>query len=302
MWGLLPIYWKWLDYIPSEEVLAHRIIWSLLFMGFLLTIIGKGPSFLSECKLLVKQPKLLVAMICASLLITCNWFTYIWAVAYDHVVEASLGYYINPLISVLLGVLFLKERLLKLQWAAVCMAAAAVMMLTLMVGAFPYIAISLAISFGLYGLIKKTVQTGALSSVAIESLLTAPIAVSFLLARYGLSSQMFYFNDGISFWLLAGTGVASATPLLLFAAGAKRIPLSMIGFLQYIAPTMMLLLGIFVYKETFTTVHFTAYSFIWVALLLFAFSQWHSKRRKAKKHLPPVTATAPTALSEAGSR
>ncbi|WP_088035583.1 EamA family transporter RarD [Evansella clarkii] len=299
LWGLLPLYWKLLDHVPSEEVLAHRIIWSLIFVSLLLLLTGKGKGFVKEWKKILKQPRLIAGVTAAAVLITGNWYIYIWSVANERVVEASLGYYINPLVSVLLGVIFLKERLLKIQWISVIMAGIAVTILTASSGAFPYVALGLAFSFGLYGLTKKIVQVGALNGVALETLIMIPLAAGFLLFQHGLSPDMFYAGDTATFLLLAGAGAATAVPLLLFGAGAKRIPLSLMGFLQYVAPTMMLLLGIFLYGETFTAVHLAAYSIIWIALIMFTASRWISYRKTKYGKKPVITGEEKTAVTAA---
>ncbi|UTR09727.1 EamA family transporter RarD [Evansella sp. LMS18] len=299
IWGLLPLYWKLLDHVPSEEVLAHRIIWSLVFVALLLLLMGKGKGFINEWKKILKQPRLIAGVTAAAVLITGNWYIYIWSVANERVVEASLGYYINPLVSVLLGVIFLKERLLKVQWVSVILAGVAVTILTAASGSFPYVALGLAFSFGLYGLTKKIVQVGALNGVALETLIMIPLAAGFLIIQHGLSSAVFYAGDTATFWLLAGAGAATAVPLLLFGAGAKRIPLSLMGFLQYVAPTMMLLLGIFLYGETFTAVHLAAYSIIWIALIMFTASRWVSYRKTRYSKKPVITGEEKTAVTAA---
>lgn len=287
LWGTLPIYWKILDHVPPVEVLAHRIIWACIFMTILLILLRKSQSFFSDVRRMISKPKILVGMIAAAIFITLNWYTYIWAVTNDFVLEASLGYYINPLISVLLGVVFLQEKLTKIQWFSVSLATLAVSLLTISLGSFPIVAITLAFSFGFYGLVKKVVQVGAMSSVAIEAMLVIPAAIGFLILTHGMSVNMFYVDSAVTFWLLVGAGAATAIPLMLFTAGAKRIPLSLIGFLQYIAPTMMLFLGIFLYGEPFTWIHLVTFSMIWVALTIFTVSRLRLSR-KMKAHAVKV--------------
>ncbi|MDQ0255171.1 chloramphenicol-sensitive protein RarD [Evansella vedderi] len=296
LWGALPIYWKMLDHVPSVEVLAHRVIWSCIFMIILLSFLRKSRDFMRDIQKMFQQPKILIGMICAALLISLNWGTYIWAVTNDFVLETSFGYYINPLVSVVLGVIFLKERLSRMQWFSVGLAALAVTILTVSLGSFPLVALTLALSFALYGLAKKLVDVGAMSSVAIEAMLVIPLAVGFLIFQHGLSSSMFYVDYSFTFWLLVGAGAATALPLMLFTAGAKRIPLSLIGFLQYIAPTMMLFLGVFLYGEAFTSVHLVAFSMIWAALVIFTVSRFRLAR-KMKAHAVEV-AELPKTLRE----
>ncbi|UCZ55119.1 EamA family transporter RarD [Bacillus shivajii] len=279
LWGLLPLYWKLIDHIPSEEVLAHRIIWSFIFMSSIILILRKHGSFVAEVRAMFKNKKLFAAIIFASLFIATNWYVYIWAVANDQVVQASLGYYINPLVSVLLGVVFLKEKLSKMQTIAVILAFAAVLLLTFSAGVFPVVALGLALSFGLYGLMKKIAVIGTMTGVALESLLVLPFAAIFLFSQHGASASALYVHDPLSVILLLGAGAVTAVPLLLFTAGARRIPLSLIGFLQYIAPTIMLFLGVFLFQEPFTVTHIVAFSMIWVGLMMFTYSRYRQLKK-----------------------
>lgn len=282
-WGVLPIYWKWLGHVPAEEVLAHRILWALILLIILLLGIGKGNLFLSEIKQISKNPKLIIGVVLAAFFITANWYIYIWSVANNYIVQASLGYYINPLVSVLLGVFFLKEKLTKVQWASVMMAGVAVIFLTVSYGTFPFVALGLAFSFGIYGLLKKIVQVGSLSGLALETLIVLPFALVFLGYQHDTIVGLFYLENISTFLLLIGAGAATATPLLFFGAAAKRIPLSLLGFLQYIAPTMMLLLGIFLYGEHFSATYFLAFSMIWLALLMFSISRYQVSKKIRKE-------------------
>lgn len=290
LWGLLPLYWKLIDHIPSEEVLAHRIIWSFVFMSIMIVLSRKHRSCMTEVKLMFKNKRLLTAIILASLFIATNWYVYIWAVANDQVVQASLGYYINPLISVLLGVIFLKEKLTRLQTVSVILALTAVMLLTISAGVFPFVSLGLAVSFGLYGLMKKVAAIGTMTGVAFESLLVLPIAVLFLFLQHGASSSVLYVHEPLSIVLLLGAGAVTAVPLLLFSAGARRIPLSLIGFLQYIAPTIMLIIGVVLFKEPFTVTHIVSFSLIWIALIMFTYSRYR-ELKKSKVTEPEILLT-----------
>ncbi|WP_261134862.1 EamA family transporter RarD [Bacillus sp. Marseille-Q3570] len=269
LWGFLPLYWKLINHVPSEEILAHRMIWSFVFMLIVLGILRRQKKFTQELKELFANRKKLLGLIFAAVFITLNWYTYIWAVNNNHVVEASLGYYINPLVSVLLGVLVLKERLSFWQIISFILAAVGVLILTIHFGSVPWVAISLALSFGLYGLLKKLVALGALTGLTIETLFITPVALLYVSMLEVNGTSAFQFADLTTTLLLIGAGVATAVPLLLFATGANRISLSMIGFLQYIAPTIMLFLGIFLYNEVFSQVHLIAFMFIWIALSIF---------------------------------
>lgn len=281
LWGFLPIYWKLVQEVPASEILAHRIIWSFLFMVAIILFSKKWRLFMKECKLIIKDKRKLIGISLASVMISLNWLTYIWAVNSDHVIQASLGYYINPLVSILLGIIVLKETLTKPQLTSFVLAGVAVIYLTISYGVFPWIALTLAFSFGFYGLLKKTVDIGAMFGLAIETMIVTPLALIYVPL---FTENTFVQNDLLSSTnlLLIGAGVATAIPLLLFASGAKVIPLSMVGFLQYIAPTIMLILGVFLYHETFSTAHFIAFSLIWIALIIYMGSTYRrpSKRRR----------------------
>lgn len=272
-WGVLPLYWKLIDYVPAIEILAHRIVWSLVFVLIIILISKKANQLVTTLKEIVKNKTKLIGIIGSSILITVNWATYIWAVNTDHIIDASLGYYINPLVSVLLGIIVLKERLLFWQGVSFVLAGLGVLILTLQYGSFPWVAITLALSFGFYGLTKKLAKLDSLIGLAMETMVVAPIALIYIGVLYNSGVDSF---TGATFnvqLLLMGAGVATALPLLWFAAGANRIPLSVIGILQYIAPTISLVLGVFLFKEHFTKAHFVTFLCIWSALLIYSFSK-----------------------------
>lgn len=273
LWGILPVYWKLVHDVPSEQVLAHRIVWSFVFMVFVLLATRKLGGFWGELCEIFSQPKKLIGITMASALISLNWFTYIWAVNNEHMIEASLGYYINPLVSVLLGIVVLKEKLSFWQIISFLLATLGVLNITLHFGAFPWIAITLAVSFGLYGLLKKTVNLGAMSGLTIETLMISPFALLFISYTQQNGHGAFSLSSPLTTGLLIGSGVITAIPLILFASGAKRIPLSMMGFLQYIAPTLTLIFGVFLYQEHFTKLHLTSFVFIWTALIVFSLAK-----------------------------
>jgi chloramphenicol-sensitive protein RarD len=272
IWGFLPLYWKLLHSVSPGEILAHRIVWSFLFMMIILLFVGKLKQLWTDIKDLWSNKKRLIAISAASIVISLNWVLYIWAVNTDKVVEASLGYYINPLISILLGIFVLKERLTLWQTVSFILAAIGVIYLTIHFGSVPWVAILLAVSFGVYGLIKKMVNLGAMVGLTIETLFMAPFALLFL-SFVHIEGNGAFATGMDETLLLMGAGVVTAVPLLLFAGGAKRIPLSMIGFLQYIAPTLMLIIGVFLYKEPFTNVHLVAFVCIWTALAIYSLSK-----------------------------
>ncbi|RDW22340.1 EamA family transporter RarD [Oceanobacillus arenosus] len=273
LWGFLPIYWKLVDDVPAGEILAHRIIWSFVFMLILVLVTRNWSSFIQACKQMIHDRKQLVGITLASILISINWLTFIWAVNSEHVIQASLGYYINPLISILLGVIVMKEKLTRRQILSFVLAAFGVLYLTFSFGVFPWVSLLLAFSFAFYGLLKKMVNISAMFSLTIETMIVTPIALIYLLL---LPEQSFSFMNPtiVTNMTLMGGGIVTAVPLLLFAVGAKHIPLSMIGFLQYFSPTIMLILGVFLYNETFTSAHLVAFLFIWSALIIYMLSAY----------------------------
>ncbi|MGM7722064.1 EamA family transporter RarD [Metabacillus sp. Hm71] len=272
LWGILPLYWKMIEHVSAEEILAHRIFWSFMFMVVVLSFNKEWKNVMDASKRIIKQPLLFISLLLSSLLISINWFVYIWSVNHDNMIEASLGYYINPLISVLLGMIFFKERLNLLQKVSFLIAAIGVMIMTLHYGQVPWIAITLALSFGLYGLTKKMTKLCPSIGLTFETLVVTPIAAYYLWLIFSSGKSEFFAFDITTNVLLVGAGIATALPLLLFASGAQRIPLFMIGVLQYISPTITLIIGIVLYKEPFSTIEIITFSFIWSALILFTLS------------------------------
>lgn len=268
LWGFLPIYWKLVDHVPAGEVLAHRIVWSFVLMIGIVFFSKNWTHFMAECKSIITNKRRLIGITLASIFISINWLTFIWAVSSGHVVQASLGYYINPLISIILGVIVLKEKLTRGQYVALVIAGLAVINLTISFGVFPWISLVLAFSFAIYGLLKKTVEVSAMFGLTIETMLVTPIAAIylFIIPKGAFLETSVHLATPL---LLIGTGIATAIPLLLFAHGAKRISLALLGFLQYIAPTIMLIIGIFIFKETFSVAHIISFALIWVSLIIF---------------------------------
>lgn len=273
LWGILPVYWKLLQNVPPVQILAHRIVWAFVFLLALLLITGKFVAFCNEALQIARQPRKLATVFVVAVILNLNWLTYIWAVNSDHIVQTSLGYYINPLVSIMLGVVILKERLSMWQLIAFLLAATGVLNLTVQYGAFPWVAMVLAVTFGLYGLFKKMVNIGSITGLTLETLLTCTFAMPYLAYVIHTGSSSFGFSLAPVNLLLMGAGAVTAIPLVLFAAGTKRLPLVAVGFLQYISPTMTLLLGVMVYHEPFTRGHLLSFGFIWVGLLLFSLSR-----------------------------
>ena len=279
VWGLLPLYWKALITVPATEVLAHRVIWSLFFVLLLLFYKKQFPVLITT----LKHHHSLRVFTESAILIGGNWWLYIWAVNAGHVLETSLGYFINPLVSVLFGFVVLKERLSRGQTFAIILAALGVLNLTINFGTFPWIALTLALTFGIYGLLRKTAPADSLIGLSVETLLLCPIALSFLIAQEIQGDGAFGRSIGSADWnqvaLMVGAGVVTACPLLWFAYAARRLKLSTIGFLQYLAPTCQFLLAVFVFKETFTHVHLQSFGLIWAALALLSLESWRQMRR-----------------------
>ncbi|ANU25746.1 EamA family transporter RarD [Planococcus versutus] len=287
MWGFMPIFWKQISHVPADEVLAARIIWSfLLTLGFILLFNG-GRQLWLDLKELWSSKKQFFLLMLASFLISINWFLYVFAVSHDRIVETSLGYYINPLISMLLGAIFLKEKLSPAIKIAFLLAATGVLILTISFGSLPLLALGMAFSFAFYGLIKKTIRLDALRGLAIETLFVFPLAIGYYFYLMSVD-RLSFLEVGLSTDVfLIASGLVTAFPLLLFAIGAPLIPLYMVGFLQYIAPSLMLVIGVFIYGEAFDTVNIISFSLIWSALILFTSSKIIEARgiRKANKKI-----------------
>ena len=265
IWSGFPLYFKLVAAIPASEVLGHRILWSLLFVALLLGLRGHWRGVREA----LTTPSLRRRLALSALLISVNWLVFIWAIANDHVLDASLGYFINPLVNVVLGVLLLGERLRRLQWLAVTLALAGVANLVWQHGSLPWIALTLAFSFGSYGLVRKQTSTDALSALFVETLLLVPLALGYLafldLAGHGHFLRGPFVDDG----LLLLAGVLTALPLLLFGGAARRLRLSTLGLLQYTVPTGHFLLAVFAFGEPFTAVHAVTFGVIWLALALY---------------------------------
>ncbi|MCY1294837.1 Protein RarD [compost metagenome] len=277
IWGLLPLYIKSLPGIAPTEILLHRMVWSLVFLGLILAW-RRQWAWLGQ----LQDRRLLLSFGASAALLCANWFLYIWAVSANRVVDASLGYFINPLFSVLLGVVFLHERLRPVQWLSIAVAAAGVAWLTVAAGQLPWIALGLAASFGGYGLLRKTGALGALEGLSLETLLLFPFAAAMLAYLFATGQDGFTHAAPGTQLLLMMAGPVTAVPLLFFAAGARRIPLSLLGLLQYTGPTLQLLLGVWLWHEPFPAQKQAGYALIWISLALYAAEGlWMNRRQKA---------------------
>jgi chloramphenicol-sensitive protein RarD len=263
-WGFFPIYWKFLHHVPAIQLIGHRIIWSCLLLLVFIVLTKQWDEFRRTI-----TTKVLRIYTIAAILIGINWLVYVWAVNADFIVETSLGYFINPLLSVLMGVIVLKERLRSAQWIPVILAAIGVIYLTFVYGRLPYIALTLAFSFGLYGLVKKLSPLGSLYGLTIETAILFVPALIYLIAMEANSTAAFLHTGTSSDLLMIGAGVVTTIPLLMFASAAKSIPLWVVGLLQYIAPTIQFLLGVFLYKEPFSQHQLIGFSIVWAALIFF---------------------------------
>ncbi len=276
-WGAFPLYFKALQAVPPLEMMAHRIAWSLGFVALVLAAQRRW-AWLAPA---LADRRLLWGCAASAGLIALNWFLYIWAVVNARVVEASLGYFINPLVNVLLGAVVLKETLRRGQWLAVAVASAGVAWLTWLGGALPWIALALAGTFGLYGLLRKTAPLGALEGLAMETLLLGPLAIGGLAWLGWQGQSAFVAAPGWTQALVLASGPITAIPLLLFAAGARRIPLSLLGLLQYIGPTLQLLVGVWLFGEAFEPARLAGFALIWAALALYSAEGWWQQRRRS---------------------
>lgn len=277
-WGLFPLYFRQVSAVSPLEIVLHRTVWSLLFLLAVLAVMRRF-AWLPP---LLRQPRAVLGFALSALLLSCNWLIYVWAVNNGHVIDASLGYFINPLVYVLLGYVVLHERPRRGQWAAVGLAAAGVLWLTVQGGQLPWIALVLAGTFGLYGLMRKTASLGALEGLTLETLLLAPIAVpALVLWTWQGGSSLAHADAATLGWLLLA-GPLTAVPLLLFAWGARRIPLATLGLLQYIGPTLQFITGVWVFNEPFQAGKLGGFALIWMALVVYsAEGLWVASRRRA---------------------
>ena len=274
LWGVFPIYWKMLHQVPAVQVIGNRIVWSFLLLVGVLLFTHQWTNFRSAAA----SSRIIGIYSIAGILLTINWLVYVWGVNSGFIIETSLGYFINPLISVLLGVLFLHERLRITQWIPIGIAAGGVAYLTAVYGRLPWIALTLAISFGIYGLVKKLAPLGSLYGLTLETGIVFPVALALLLV-VGMRGSGAFLQDGAqTTLLLICAGPVTTIPLLLFASAAKEIPLAIVGLLQYIAPTLQFLIGVFLYKEPFDQSLLIGFIIIWIALILFWVENYLSHR------------------------
>ncbi|WP_423723623.1 EamA family transporter RarD [Arthrobacter zhangbolii] len=280
LWGMMPLYFMVLEPAGPVEIVANRVVWSLAFCAILLTVMRAWKPMLAAGR----NPRTVGTLTGAAVLIALNWLTYSWAVLNGHAVEAALGYFINPLVSVLLGVLVLKEKLRPLQWAAMGVGFTAVLVLALAYGNMPWIALALAFSFGFYGLVKKGIgsRVDAVSSLTIETAVLTPIAAGVMIWLSVTGAATLTSNGPGHFWLLAASGVITAVPLIFFGAAARRLPLSTVGLLQYLAPTLQFIIALAVFKEAMPPERWAGFGLVWLALVLLTVDMIGGPRRNRR--------------------
>lgn len=272
LWGILPIFWKALGSVDSFEVLCHRIVWSFLFLLPLMFFKGR----LGSLALFLRSPRNFLGLLFSGFLLAANWYLYIWAIGQGMIIETSLGYYINPLVSILFGIAIFHEKAGPFVKLAIAVAVAGVAYQVVALGVFPLVPLGLAVSFGIYGLMRKLLLVQAIPGLFVETLVVLPIALFWLLTQAGDGNSVFFRNDYLIDGLLIGAGLITTVPLILFAYGARRVRMTTLGLLQYVNPTCQFVLGVFVYGETFTVDSFITFGCIWVALALYT---WESLRK-----------------------
>jgi len=280
-WGLLPIYWKALQHVPAGMILAHRIIWSFVFVAILLSLKKQW----SKVIMVLREPLKVLGVVLSGLLITLNWYTYIWAVNSNRVVETSLGYYFNPLLVVLIGIIVLGEKIDRWQILSLGLAFMGVFIQTWEYGQIPWVALVLATTFALYGLAKRLVQVDSMLGLALETAIVTPFALLYLWLAPVNAPESGGALGIVTLLLLVGAGIVTATPLLWFGYAAKHVSFANIGFIQYLSPTISLLLGVFVYHEEFTSIHALSFGFIWAALAIYSLTRIHAYRKANLKAL-----------------
>ncbi|MET6757585.1 EamA family transporter RarD [Pseudoalteromonas sp. NCIMB_1079] len=278
MWGLAPIYFKLIQHVSAFEILMHRVIWSVVFLVLVVSVL----RYWGKIKRIIVQPKLLLMLVITSALLGFNWGLFIWAINNNHMLDASLGYYINPLLNVLLGMLFLGERLRKFQGVAVALAFSGVVLQLISFGSFPVVAFSLAISFALYGLLRKKLPVEALPGILLEALILLPVALIYWWLMVPTPTSSLAANDWHTNVLLISAGIVTTLPLLCFTGAAKRLQYTTLGFFQYIGPSLMFILAVVFYGEVFDAERVVTFACIWSALAIFSWDSYHQSRKRKR--------------------
>ena len=278
IWGLFPLYWYPLTHstIGADQLLAQRIVWSSLFALLMVVALKQNHAFFNA----FKQPKVLLAFMCSALAISGNWLLYLWAITHNHVLDTSLGYFISPLFSILLGRIFFNERINRIQTVAIGLALAGVFWLAIPAGHIPWIALGLTASFGIYGLLRKIASLPTIPALALETLMMLPFAAAYLLLAARHNELVFSELSPLQLAILLGSGMVTTIPLLLFGAGAKRISMSSMGIIQYLSPTCQLLLGLFLFQESFSLSRLIGYALVWLGVAVYILGIWHQSRHR----------------------
>jgi len=286
MWGLVPVYFKAVDDVPAFEVLAHRVVWSVIFLGLFLLLKGK----LSELTTLRNNPKILLSLGLSALVISINWLVFIWAVSEQRIVETTLGYFINPLINIVFGFFLFSERLRFLQWVAVAIATIAVLYQIILIGELPWVALTLATSFSIYSVLRKKIPIDSITGLLVETLWLFPMALVYMIWLSSQSNFVLINGSADIQMLLLAAGLVTSLPLIAFAAGARRLSLTMIGLLQYIGPSIAFLIAVFYYNEPMDQNRLITFVMIWTALAIFSVEGVLVQRRKKQDAIMPETA------------
>lgn len=276
IWGLFPLYFKLLDTVPATEIIVHRVLWSAL-IGALALAVWKHPGWWATLR---AHPQRLAVLALSGLLIAANWLIYVWAVNNERMLEASLGYYINPLVNVLLALLVLRERLRRLQWLAVGLATLGVLQQIWLLGSLPWVSLALALTFGIYGLIRKQAPVAALPGLVVETWLLLPVALLWLAWHPSAMSAQPEFWSSSQLWLLAAAGPVTLIPLVCFNAAARHLPYATLGFLQYLAPTLVLIQAVLLFDEPLDSSRLLSFVCIWIALAVYSLDAWLTLRRR----------------------
>ena len=279
MWGLVPVYFKSIDHVSALEVLAHRVLWSVLFLALFITVTGR----ISEMAAVLKRRSVLSGLALSATVISLNWFVFIWAVGQDRIIEATLGYFINPLISIVFGLCFFGERLRKAQWLAVALATLAVGYQIILLGELPWVALTLAFSFATYGVLRKKIPVDSISGLFIETLWLLPLSLGYMFWLITDSELQFLTEGSSTLWLLTAAGLVTSLPLLAFASAARRLSLTLLGLLQYIGPSIAFIIAVFYYGEPMDEKRLLTFVIIWIALAIFSIEGLLFQRQKMAK-------------------
>ncbi|MAY42041.1 MULTISPECIES: EamA family transporter RarD [unclassified Neptuniibacter] len=276
MWGIVPVYFKSIEHVSPLEVLAHRVVWSVVFLAGFIALTNR----MKEIYALFNRPKIIYSLAASAAVIALNWLVFIWAVGQDRIIESTLGYFINPLINIVFGYFIFSERLRPMQWAAVALAAIAVTYQVILLGELPWVALTLGFSFSIYSLLRKKIPVDSISGLFIETLWLLPISLAYMVWLLSNGNLQFINEDDATMWLLLGAGLVTSFPLLAFASGARRLSLTLIGLLQYIGPSIAFLIAVFYYDEPMNSERLITFILIWLALVIFSVEGLLVQKRK----------------------